>query len=383
MNYAVIMAGGSGTRFWPMSTQERPKQFLKLFGDRTMLQTSVERLDGFIPLERCMILANEQHLDLIREQLPGLPPSLLVGEPVARNTAPCIALAARLLLERDPDAVMVVLTADHRIEDEEAFRSILRAAVETARNEECLVTLGIRPNRPETGYGYIRYRNEAVRAGDHESFPVLNFTEKPDRETAESFLKSGDYLWNSGMFIWKASVILEEFRKHLPEIYHNAERFMESSAVAAGGSADSTPEKIREESIPQASVVPDREELLDYYRSCPAISIDYGIMEKAEKVRVLPGDFGWSDVGSWQAVHEMSLTDEKGNSIRTPASILEDSAGNLIQSESGKLIALVGVENLAIVETENAILVCDLNRSQDVRKVVEELKREPSLRRFL
>ncbi|MEX1063252.1 MAG: mannose-1-phosphate guanylyltransferase [Balneolaceae bacterium] len=358
MIYAVIMAGGSGTRFWPRSTQENPKQFLKLFGDRTMIQSTVDRLKGFIPEERSMVVTNERYVEKVGAQLPGIPPSFVIGEPVARNTAPCIAAAAQILFNKDPGAVMVVLPADHHVLNDATFRSLLAGATETAIEEQSLVTVGIRPDRPETGYGYIRYNRSAqVKAGSHEAYEVKNFTEKPGRDEAMAFLESGDYLWNSGMFIWKAETILEAFRLYQPDIYDKL-GYLKSEKVT-------------------------QDDLTRFYTSCPSISVDYGIMEKASKVHVLPGDFGWSDVGSWKTVYTLAEKNGLSNCISASKTSVQNSRGNLIHSESNKIISLVGVENMAVVETEDAILVCNLDHSQDVKKVVEHLKGRPDLKKYL
>lgn len=358
MNAAVIMAGGSGTRFWPKSTKSFPKQFHRLFGSKTMLQETAERLEGLVDPSRIMVVTNRDYLPIVREQLPSARDSFLIGEPVARNTAPCVAAAAALLYREDPDSVMIVLPADHRIGDPQSFRSVLECAVNTAKEKECLVTVGIEPERPETGYGYIRYnRSEKSSEFGMPTYRVDSFTEKPDLETAESFLDDGGYLWNSGMFIWKSSVILDAFKLHMPDLFKLTEKL-----IASDGSA---------------------EDLAQFYNACPSVSIDYGIMEKAERVEVVPGRFGWSDVGSWTTVHELSSKDEKGNATgNTPVS-LQDAAGNLVQSDSGKLIALVGVDDLAVVETDDAILVVRLDKAQDVKKVVEDLKNDPDKSRYL
>jgi mannose-1-phosphate guanylyltransferase len=358
MTYAVIMAGGSGTRFWPKSTQSNPKQFLNLFGERTMIQSTVDRLAGFIPENRCMVVTNDRYVDIVKQQLPKIPDSFIIGEPVARNTAPCVASAAQILYNQDPDAVMVVLPADHQIADQDEFRSVLEAAVATAQREDSLVTVGITPNRPETGYGYIHFHSDRNKSiGNHPVHDVLNFTEKPDLKTAEEFLSSGHYLWNSGMFIWKASTVLGAFERYQKEIYEQLDKLKDKNVT--------------------------KEQIDSFYHACPSISVDYGIMENAQNVQVLPGDFGWNDVGSWTAVHELSVKDEQENSVSASVTSIHDSSGNLIHSESGKMIALVGAEHLAVVETEKAILVCDLRKSQDVKKVVEHLKSEERLKRYL
>lgn len=358
MMYAVIMAGGSGTRFWPRSTGETPKQFLKLFGNRTMIQSTVDRLDGLIPEDRSMVVTNNRYVQTVKEQLPEIPESFIIGEPVARNTAPCVAAAAQILYNKDPDAVMVVLPSDHQILNEKEFRSILKAAASTAVNESSLVTIGITPDQPETGYGYIELDKSArIQYDSRDVFRVKNFTEKPDPETAKVFLESGNYLWNSGMFIWKAETVLNAFKLYQKEIY-NALDHLKGSPVTG-------------------------DEIGRFYRECPSISVDYGIMENAEKVHVLPGDFGWNDVGSWSAVHELAVKDPLGNSVLAAASSIQNSAGNLVHCESGKIVALVGVNGLAVVETDQAILVCNLKNSQDVKKVVEHLKRDDALRKYL
>lgn len=294
----------------------------------------------------------------MEEQLPGVNRKFIIGEPVARNTAPCVAVAAAILHKEDPDSVMVVLPADHVIGKPDVFRKVLNRAVETARSENSLVTIGIKPNRPETGYGYIRFdAGSSSGAEGGEVYTVKNFTEKPDRDTAEQFLSSGDYLWNSGMFIWKTSSILKAIKEYLPELFILTEELMMS--------------------------VCSKEDIDEFYTASPSISIDYGIMEKAEKVHVVPGDFDWNDVGSWTAVHELSHKDENGNATGNALNSIQDSANNLIHTGSNKLIALVGVENLAVVETENAILVVNLNKAQGVKQVVEELRDDPEKERFV
>lgn len=358
MTYAVIMAGGSGTRFWPKSTKSLPKQFLNLFGEHTMIQETVNRLSGMIDPARVLVVTNDSYISIVEKQLPEVKKEFIVGEPVARNTAPCVAAAAAILYKEDPDSVMVVLPADHRIGKPDKFLNVLSSAVETAKSEDSLVTIGIRPNRPETGYGYIRFHeNQCFKKGDHPVYNVKNFTEKPDLETAESFLKSGDYLWNSGMFIWKTKTILKAFESHLPEIHDLTEELLKSDC--------------------------GEDDLNRFYRSCPSISIDYGIMEKAEKVQVIPGDFDWNDVGSWTAVHELSEKDKQGNAVGKALTSIHDSSSNLIHSGSDKIIALVGVDNIAVVETDKAILVVNLNKAQGVKEVVEDLKKDPKKSGYL
>jgi mannose-1-phosphate guanylyltransferase len=361
MLHAVIMAGGSGTRFWPRSTEACPKQFLNIFGNRTMLQSTVDRIESIVPPEGIWVITNDKYVDLVQEQLPDVPPQNIVGEAVAKNTAPCVALAAALIQEQDPDATMVVLPADHLISDNETFLTILEAAESKAQAQDALVTIGIQPDRSETGYGYIEYeQGSAETHNGHNVKKVNQFREKPDIETAKKFLEAGNFLWNSGMFIWQTSTILNEFEKHLPSVYRQL--------------TDLTPSIGTEK---------QKKAIDSYYQACPSISIDYGIMEQAQSVFVVPGSFGWNDVGSWSAVYDLRSKDENGNAIQTDYSALVEAANNLIYSNSDKMIALVGVGNLAVVETDKAILVCDMDNAQDVKKIVNKLRDEEELKNYL
>lgn len=357
MTYAVIMAGGTGTRFWPKSTSKHPKQFLKLFGDRTMIQQTVDRLSPDINSENVLVVTNIDYISFVENQLPSVPKHQIIGEPVARNTAPCIAAAAAILHKIDPDSTMVVLPADHRIENHNRFLKVLSGAAELADATDSLVTIGIKPNRPETGYGYIQYvLDKEKKAGDFSAYPVKNFTEKPNAETAEKFLKSGDYVWNSGMFIWKTSTILNAFKKYQPEIFKLTEKLIQSEM------AD--------------------EDIHQFYNACPSISVDYGIMEKADNVHVIPAEFGWNDVGSWRSVHELADKDEQENSLAPAHTVVLKSGSNLVQSESGKQIVLIGVDNVALVETEDAIMVLNLDNDQDVKTIVEQFKADPEKKKL-
>lgn len=361
MVYAVIMAGGSGTRFWPKSTKKYPKQFLSLFGDGTMIQNTANRIKEIIPQERILVVTNEDYVDIVKEQLPKVPDTNIVGEPVAKNTAPCVAIAAELLIKQDPDAVMVVLPADHHITDPDEFRNILSSAIAKAESSNNLVTIGIKPDRPETGFGYIHAdssKSEQLNGNSIER--VRGFKEKPNSEVAESFLSSGDYYWNSGMFIWRADTILNEFEKQLPEM----------RALLKDTSQDLYTD------LHNAAIN-------EFYFDCESISIDYGIMEGAKNVYVVPGDFGWNDVGSWTAVYDLAEKNKDENAIQAVNVIFAGSQKNLVVSNSGKMISLVGMENVAVVETDDAILICDLNQAQGVKEVVEQLKGSSELEKFL
>ncbi|MEX0844845.1 MAG: mannose-1-phosphate guanylyltransferase [Balneolaceae bacterium] len=355
------MAGGSGTRFWPKSTKKLPKQFLSLFGEGTMIQNTAQRIENIIPRERVLVVTNKNYVSIVKDQLPGVADENIVGEPVAKNTAPCVAIAAEMLYKKDPEAVMVVLPADHHIKNTQEFKLILQAAIDKAKSGPNLVTIGISPSRPETGYGYIHGDNNS-REEFNKKFvhPVIAFTEKPDADTAQKFLESGDYYWNSGMFIWKAETILGEFKKYLPKMYEQVKK-------ASPGLF----EKSHEASVNE------------FYHSCEGVSIDYGIMENAKSVFVVPGEFGWNDVGSWTAVYELGQKDSAQNVIYAENTAFSEASHNYISTESGKLISVVGLEGVAVVETEEAILVCKLDKAQNVKDIVEQLKQKEELRRFL
>ena len=360
MVYAVIMAGGSGTRFWPKSTKALPKQFLNLFGEGTMIQNTADRIQEIIPQERIMVVTNDSYVSIVKEQLPKVPAENIVGEPVAKNTAPCVAIAAELLYKKDPDAVMVVLPADHHITEPEKFNNILSTAIQKAQSGHALVTIGINPSRPETGFGYIHGDDsKKEEVNNNPVYAVKAFTEKPDEITAQQFLDSGDYFWNSGMFIWKASTVLGEIEKHLPQMFEDVKTASEELYTSTHDAA-----------------------INDFYHSCESISIDYGIMETATEVFVVPGEFGWNDVGSWTAVYELASKDKRGNSVQTLNATFADSTGNLVLSSSEKMISLVGVENLAVVATEDAILICNLDKAQGVKQIVDQLKSTPDLNKF-
>ncbi len=348
MNYAVIMAGGIGSRFWPMSRRDNPKQFLNVFGDTTLIQNTVARLQGFIPPERCLVVTNERYVEKTREQLPAVPPENILAEPIGRNTAPCIAYGALHVLKNDPDATMVVLPADHVIRNVAQFHRVLKAAIEKAQEPNSLVTIGITPTHPETGYGYIQYDGEAGPEDELKPHKVRTFAEKPDQATAERFVDSGDFLWNSGMFIWRADTILDQMKQHLPDAYQAFAR-----AQDAIGTPDE-PELIRAA-----------------YQESPHISIDYGVMERAQSVYVVPASFGWSDVGDWRAVYEMSEKDEHGNVLRGNT-IVHDSSRSLVHADD-RLIVLVGIHDTIVVHTDDATLICKRENSQQVKNVVEYL----------
>jgi len=348
--YAVILAGGGGTRLWPLSRQRQPKHLLPLYGDDTMLAQTYARVAPLIPPDRLLVITGADHAEAARDELPTMPSANFVIEPEGRGTGPCVGLMAALIRKRDPGAVMISLHADHAIQKEDAFRDVLRAAVEAALAGH-LVTLGITPTAPETGYGYIERNDCLGQAQGHEVLRVQRFTEKPDAETARSFVDCGRYLWNSGIFVWQVSTILEHFRRLQPQLYA---QLME---------------------IEPALGTPRQTELLQrIWPTMRSVSIDVGIMEKADDVVVIPADVGWSDVGCWSSVAGMLPADGDGN-VNEGEHVTLDCHNTYIHS-SGRLVAALGLDDMVVIETEDAILVCPKDRAQDVKKIVEKLKGE-------
>lgn len=344
---ALIMAGGRGERFWPRSRKNLPKQFLSLTDDgKTMIQLTVERISPLVALEDVYIATNKNYKDLVLQQLPGLPEENVLCEPVGRNTAPCIGLGAVHISRKYEDAVMFVLPSDHLIKFNDIFAETLRDAAEAAEQGSNLVTIGITPNYPETGYGYIKFDQQKMLGRAN---AVERFVEKPDLETAKQYLADGSYLWNSGMFIWKISTILDNFARYIPETMKGLETIKESIQT------------------------PQEEQVLnEVFPGFVSESIDYGIMEKAEHIYILPGNFGWDDVGSWLAVGRIKSSDEDGNVIS--GNILAHGCKNSILEGSEKLIAAVGLSDIVIVDTEDATLVCDKEHTGEIKKILEKLR---------
>lgn len=352
--FPVVMAGGSGTRFWPLSRKDRPKQFLPLAGDEPMLAATVARLPPLARLDRTFVVCGPAHARLARRLLPGLPRENLLVEPCARNTAPCVGLAALHVARRDPRGVLVVLPADHHVARPAAFREALAAAAAVA-DQGSICTIGLKPTRPETGYGYLKLGPRlAVRgAGRRKLQPhkVARFVEKPDAPTAARYLADGAYLWNSGIFAFRADVILEEIERSLPALREQ----LDLIGAALGTS--------RAQRV-LAKVFPD----------CPSISIDYGVMEKSDRIAVVPADFGWSDVGSFAALPEVRPMDARGNVAEGEAFVL-DGRDDVVLARGGRPVAVVGLDGVVVVDAGDAVLVCHRDRAQDVRKAVDELKR--------
>ena len=346
--YAVILAGGSGKRLWPRSRRERPKQLLDITCQgRTMLQETFTRLEPLVPADKVYVVTGEPYIMSTREQLPAVPESNIVVEPQGRGSAPAIGLAAVHLRRKDPEAVMACLPADHNITQPEKFRQVLSVAEQVAQQGH-LVTLGIEPDRPATGYGYIETGERLMDVGELTVYRVQRFTEKPDELTAKRFVEGGQHSWNSGMFIWKASVILDEIERQLPRLHACLAEVEE----ALGRSEE-------------------REVLERAWSLVESETIDFGVMEKAEDVVVIPVEMGWSDVGSWASLIELLPCDGEGNVV-VGRHVGLDTRSSLIYSPR-RLITTVGVENLIIVDTEDALLICSADRAQEVKALVERL----------
>ncbi|MBU3191215.1 mannose-1-phosphate guanylyltransferase [Clostridium bowmanii] len=342
---ALIMAGGKGTRFWPLSTVEKPKQFLKLIGEDTMIQMSVKRLQKLIPIERIFIVTGKKYMDLVREQLPNLPNRNIIIEPVGKNTAPCIALSAFHINKIYKDATIAVLPSDHLIKDEKNFLEVLNSANEFVdKNKEAIVTIGMKPDRPETGYGYIKYSHIHSVINGCEIKSVKKFVEKPDIHKAKEYLADGNYLWNGGMFIWKATNILRLTRKYL------INTFEVLSEIAA----------TREEDYHRV--------LEEKYNNVDSISVDFGIIEKAKDIYVIPGDFGWDDVGSWESVERYSEKDEFNNVC--VGNVKKFNCNNTIIISNGKPIVISGLQDIFVVQNDDMIFVgkkCGMEKIRELQ----------------
>lgn len=345
---AVIMAGGRGERFWPRSRNHCPKQFLALTSDgETMIQKTVHRLSNLVKSENIYVVTNTGYAELVNRQLPEIPPENVLLEPAARNTAPCIALATAVIKKKYGDAVMLALPSDHLIKFNQMFIDTLKTAIGVAEQGSGLVTIGITPTYPETGYGYIHFGPD--RDGLPGVYSVKRFVEKPNIELAKEYYNSGEYLWNSGMFVWKASSIEANLRKYLPDMTEGMDKIYHAAGTECFGSVVS-----------------------EEFSKFKFESIDFGVMEKASDVYTIPGNFGWDDVGNWLALERFNKTNEYGNMVQ--GDVISISTKNTIVCGGKKLIATVGIEDLVIVDTDDAILICAKDSTQDVKKVIENLK---------
>jgi Mannose-1-phosphate guanylyltransferase len=345
MNHAVIMAGGKGERFWPESRKSKPKQFLNLIGNESMIQATVRRINKLIPYDNIYIVTNEMYKNLVKKQLPMLSDENIIIEPLAKNTAACIGLACAFISKKDSDASIVVLPSDHLIKNETGFLNIVDIGFEKARTGNNLVTLGIKPNYPETGYGYIKHEE----VDKDLTCKVECFVEKPNMEKAIEYIKSGNYLWNSGMFIWTVETIMDSFKQYMPDLYWSIEKI-------------------------KGSIGTNKQDLVikEEFMKLESISIDYGVMERADNIYVIPCDFGWDDVGSWTSLERLNPQDELGNVVK--GKIISIDTRDCIVKGDKKLIATIGIEDLIVVDTEDAILICKKDRAQDIKQLINEIK---------
>lgn len=342
---ALIMAGGKGTRFWPLSTEDKPKQFLKLIGDKTMIQMTVERILPIIPMDRIYICTGERYVDLIKEQVPNLSVENIIIEPEGRNTAPCITLSSLVIKRKYKDATMVVLPSDHLIENEDKFRDIiLKANKYLDTNNKAIVTLGMSPTRPETGYGYIKYDNNT----NMEMLKVDRFVEKPDKETAEKYLKEGNYLWNGGMFLWKVNTILSEVKKYIPNTYEVLSEI----------------ENVSDENL--------QEVINSNYSKTDEISIDYAVLEKSSDIYVVKSDIGWDDIGTWMAMERYREKDNYEN-IYDENTISIDSRNSLVIGNSDKQVIMIGVDNIATIVSDDGIYIVKKSLLENIKDFKEKI----------
>lgn len=353
--YVVLMAGGVGVRFWPYSRNTKPKQFLDVLGTgKTLIQSTIERFLPLCPIENIFVVTHEEHAPLVKEQLPQLTESQILTEPMRKNTAACIAYASFKIQQINPDAVIVVSPADHLILKEDQFLEVIKKGVDQARVDDKLITLGIKPTRPETGYGYIQYHTEKSFAKK-----VKTFTEKPELSLAKKFLESGDFVWNAGIFIWSVKAIIQAIHLHLAEV---AEVF----------------EEIKTKLVTEE----EKEVIQAAYPQCKSISIDYGIMEKASNVYVCLGDFSWSDLGSWASIHEISPKDNDNNVIGANA-LTYETRNCIIKGSPNKLIVAQGLNGYLVGEFGNVIIVCEKDKEEQFRRFVSDVKSKPNANEFL
>lgn len=351
--YNVIMAGGGGTRFWPLSRQANPKQLLNLSGDDALINETIKRINSLSNKENLFIVTNKTQVELLKQTVGNMcEHSNILIEPSARNTAAAIGYAAFNIMKKYGDGIMCVYPSDHYIKDEDEFLNILNKSINVAKESDKLVTIGIKPTFPSTGYGYINFNRNNLF--DEAAYDVIDFVEKPNYETAKSYVQSGQYVWNSGMFVWKVSKILEDFKRYLPKIFYKLEKM--SGFIGTSN---------------------EEEKIKEIYPTIPSISIDYGVMERSNDVVVVPGDFGWNDVGSWDVLGAIYPTDKEGN-IKRGENITIDTKDCIVYSED-KLISTVGVKNLIVVSTEDSVMVCKKDKAQDVKKIVEKLKEKDSI----
>jgi mannose-1-phosphate guanylyltransferase len=348
-NYCLIMAGGSGTRFWPRSRVAKPKQYLSLFGDQSLIQESVQRFANFIPEDSIYVVSAKSQQEVLESQTTNLPKENMIYEPVGKNTLPAIGLAALFIAKKDPDGVLIVSPSDHLIQNNKLFRQCIESAALIAENKDGIVTIGITPKYPATGYGYVQTANEIQIGQSIKSFAVTKFVEKPNVEVATGYLKSGGFFWNSGIFIFKVSVFLESVQKYAPELYSDLLRIKEHMGTAT-----------YEEAV-------DR-----IYREVTSISIDYGILEKASNVFLVQGDFVWNDLGSWEEVYKYDSNKDENQNATSGEVVLIDTKNSYVYAPNS-LVAVVGLDDVIVVQEGDTILVCKRDRAEDIKAVVGEI----------
>lgn len=354
--FAVILAGGGGTRLWPKSRNKTPKQFLRLFGNETMMQIATSRITKIIPWERIIVVTNELYKDEVHKQLPEVPLENIIAEPAKRETALAMLVGALFALSKDPEAVVINLASDHIVTDQDEFIRVMKHAAQTASENEYLVSVGIFPTRPSTGFGYIKIGDDLKKLGHGLSlFKVQSFTEKPNEATARAFISTGKYFWNANMYVWAAGVFQKAFETHMPEMYALTEK------------------------LPQLSSKAFHDSLAKIYDKVEPISVDYAISEKATNLVLIPGDFGWDDVGDWKVVYDLEKKDLAGNVVigdDPTRKILSISSQNNLIHADGKLVAILGVNDMIVVDTDEILMILPKSKSQDVKKIVERLKEE-------
>jgi mannose-1-phosphate guanylyltransferase len=349
--YVVIMAGGIGTRFWPMSRTNFPKQFLDILNiGKTLIQTTFDRFATFIPLDNIYVVTSEEYVNIVKKQLPKLPLQNILAEPSRKNTAPCIAYISFKLSLLDPQALLIVAPADHLISDNIAFTKVCLEALSFVKKHNALITLGINPTYPNTGYGYIQYEQPSVTDN---VYKVKTFTEKPNLELAKTFISSGEFLWNAGIFVWQVKNIIIAFEKYLPEVY---------DLFASQKEKFNTPD--------------EEAALLEIYPFSTSISIDFGIMEKADNVYVIPSSFGWSDLGTWNSAYENLQKDTKANAVTSNNVMLMDTGNCIVHTPENKLVVLQGLDNFIVVDTGDVLLVCRKEKEQEIKEFVGDVKRQ-------
>jgi mannose-1-phosphate guanylyltransferase len=350
--YCVIMAGGVGTRFWPMSRRETPKQFIDILGmGKSLLQQTFDRFAQICPKENIYVVTGNRYRDLVLKQLPLLSEKQILCEPYRRNTAPCIAYANHKIVALNKDAVIAVTPADHIVMRPDIFTNVVHSGMEAASGNDWLITIGIRPSYPHTGYGYIQFNDEEMSAANNQIKKVKVFTEKPNLEMAQQFIESGDFLWNAGIFIWSVKSSIKSFEENLPDI---EELFAASASAIGTVDEESAMEKI--------------------YSVCKSISIDYGVMEKAKNVYVMASDFGWSDLGTWGSLYDLHSKDSEGNAVSGDGVLLYDVSGSVVKLPDGKVAVLQGLHDYIVAEDRKMLLICKRSEEQQIRKMVNDVE---------